>query len=135
MAINSLSFRGTGAESAGSIAKAQKPVECPTCGQVSFKADSFEYSNGKVKKKNSGLKVVLGTLGAAALAVVGLGCAYKNGGNKNWLRWAKNENKFFGKVAKTCSEWCSTVKRWGEEGIGRVKNLFKGKGADGPAQP
>lgn len=128
MAINSLSFRGTGAESAGSIAKAQKPVECPTCGQVSFKADSFEYS-GKPKKKNTGLKVVLGTLGAAALAVVGLGCARKYGGNKKWLNWANNGENFLGKTAEKCEKLYNKVLEKGKAAIEWIKDrLPKRKG-------
>lgn len=38
---NYLNFRGSG-ETAGSIGNKNKPVECPTCGQISFHSQPTE---------------------------------------------------------------------------------------------
>ena len=124
MGLNSVTFHGTGGETAGSIAYDNKTTNCPTRGKpVNFEGrpDTVEISG----KKNTGLKATLGIIGATALIIGGLGCARKYGANKNWLKWAQGEEKFLGKTAKTCHEWCKTVKGWGDDAINWVKNIGK----------
>ena len=75
--MNNISFHG-GGETTGSIAQnANSTSTCPRCRQMSFKADSFEYTNKPQEKKHTGLKIILGTLATAGLVIGGLGCASK----------------------------------------------------------
>ena len=103
--MNNISFHG-GGETTGSIAQnANSTSTCPRCRQMSFKADSFEYTNKPQEKKHTGLKIILGTLATAGLVIGGLGCASKYA-NKlpEWLGFLKKDG--FAKATKTCHEWC-----------------------------
>ena len=118
--LSNVNFRG--GESIGSIGhKNNPPVECPTCGQVNFKGDSFEYS--EPKKKNKGWKIALAALGAVALGIGGMGFAGRAVAKGTDSKIAK----FFGdnKVGETCYKWCQTIKGW----AGKLK--FWGKNTEG----
>ena len=49
---NFVNFRGNG-ETAGSIGNKNKPVECPTCGQISFRSQPTEDTFTRQTKAES----------------------------------------------------------------------------------
>ena len=122
--MNNICFRG-GGETTGSVAHSSNTGQITylTNKQPSFKADSFEYSSHSNKKKHTGLKVIAGTLIAAAAVVGGLGCASKYS-NKlpECLDFLKKDG--FAKVTKQCHEWCHWTVDKGRTAWIWAKGLF-----------
>lgn len=119
--LTNIAFRAGGSESAGSIAQNPNTKPCPTCGKVSFKADSFEYSQDQ--KKNKGVKTAVKLLAAAATVIGGLACAHKYAKDlPKCLKWLNNET--FGKATKKCYNWCHTAKSKGVDVWESVKGKF-----------
>ena len=124
-AHNNTAFRGGGSESSGSMAENPTPVTCPNCDQVSFQA-SANYE--KKKKGVSALGILAGAAVLTAATIVGLGYAHKT----NVLS-KMNDGKMKEIISKAdpackkCHEWCSSVKTKGTELWGKVKNLFSPK--------
>lgn len=150
--ISSVSFCGSGSESAGSLAMRDNPDRCPTCGRVNFQGngsestgsladisnpleqpptDSVNFKGSNQNKKKKGLSVFGAITGIAILAagsIVGLGYAHKSNA------FAKmNDGKIkdilskLEPAAKKCHEWCATIKSKGLELWGKIKNVFSSK--------
>ncbi len=133
--VNFVNFRGSGSESAGSVAYKNNMMECPTCGKdcentcnnkVNFKGyDSFENSN---KKGTSALGVITTLVGIAVAGIVGLGYAHKtNALSKLKDGKIKDMLSKLEPAGEKCHEWCSTAKTKGSECIDKIKNFFSTK--------
>lgn len=122
--VSPVSFYGNGSETTGSIAnRKNKPVECPTCGQVNFKGQ--EYSE---KKGTSTTGILAGVVALAALTVIGLGYAGKTKAlDKLSDGWVKNTLTKLKPAIEKCHEWCAFTKNKGIEYWGKIKNFFVSK--------
>lgn len=127
--VNNICFRG-GGETTGSVAHNDTvQVPRPANYQMSFKADSFEYSNKPKEKKHTGLKIAAGTLVAAAAVIGGLGCASKYSQKlPEWLSFLKKEG-FMQNATKKCHEWCHWTVDKGRAAWNWTKGLFSKKKA------
>ena len=97
----------------------------PQQGPVAFRANDYPYYNEEPKKNKTGW-IIGGTLIAAALAIVGLGCAHKysdkitNETLKKAVDWAEP-------ATKKCHEWCAWAKNTGKDCVEKVKGWFSKK--------
>ena len=116
--VTNINFRG--GESIGSIGQNNNPpVQCPTCSsKVAFKGDTVELSG---KKKRTGLKVFLATLGTAAAAFGTLAWLGKSGGKLANLGDGKMkkvvENLKIDKAAEKCNNWWNSGSKWLKENL------------------
>lgn len=106
----SVNFRGSGSESTGSIGHKDKPTECPDCGATL----SFKGRKDADKKGVSTVGVLAGLVTLTAATIIALGYAHKTGS------FAKLGDNWFGKAVKNlepagqkCHEWCAVVKKTG----------------------
>jgi len=120
--INSVAFNGY-SNSAGYARRQQEPQQGP----VAFRANDYPYYNEEPKKSKAGW-VIGGTLVAAALAVAGMGYAYKvdalsklgDGRVKDLLTKCEP-------AMKKCHEWCAWTKGQYQKCVDTVKGWFSKK--------
>ena len=120
--INCVNFRGSGAESAGSIAHNRNLNTCPTC-HTNFKGKA----ENKEGKKSSFGKWVAGLTATAALAVIALGYGYKPALNKLKDGQLKNILTKAEPWATKCRGWCDAVVTKSQEAFGKIRDFFTKK--------
>ena len=103
---------------------APKQKEIPQIA-VTFRGNDYPYYNEEPKQKHNGLWIMLASLLAVGGGIAGLGYAHKtnaisklsDGKIKNFL--LEHED-----IMKTCHEWCSSAKEFGNENLEKVKSWF-----------
>ena len=110
--VNSVNFRGSCGESTGSIGYLRNKPEQTDTTEVNFRGK--DTSDGGKKKKTSLLKYVGGALVLSAATIIGLGYAHKAGAfSKATDGFWKKASDFIEPAAKTCRDWCSSIKKFG----------------------
>ena len=118
--VNMISFRGSGSETAGSVAYGNNSLE--KLQSPNFKGQDVYYLENETKKSPSMMGILLGGLTIGALAVGGFGYAHKTGFFQK-AEWLKKLEP----AGKKCHEWCGTVKTKSIELWDKVKNFFSKK--------
>ena len=122
LTADTVNFCG-GGETVGSISNRKEPVECPTCGNVSFQG----YDNEE-KKGMSALGVVGVLTAVAATGVLALAYGHKKEVFKDLGDGKLNDLlKKLGPAAETCHKWCSTAKTKCLECWEKITGFFKSK--------
>ncbi len=124
-----VNFCGSGCETAGSAAF-RSHHNCPTCNaEVNFRRDYHHglVSNKVDKKKNSGLKWIIGLSVAIAAGIIGLGKGFdplvktlKDGKVKDIVKKAEP-------AAARCKEWCGSVQAKSIEYWDKIKDFLTKK--------
>ena len=130
-AVSGISFKG---ETVNAQDLINSPGQFATIPQAEVPADSFEKAGEEEKKKNTGLKVAIGTALVALAAFIGLGVAVHKGKLEHvdipaegffakTKAHIKNAGAKVGEWADSCYNWAT--KLFGREGAKDAK-----KGAD-----
>ena len=124
--VSSISFRGGGCESAGSIGQKEAPNPCPDGKCVNFKGRYDGYS--APEKKTSVGKALLGTACAGMTIAGSLAYAYKSGKlssitNETAKKWVKNLK--IDPAGEKCYNCYAYVKGEGIKLWNKIKNIGK----------
>ena len=126
--ITNLSFCGGSTESTGSPAYSRNvtsEVSQPENLLTQPTVDTVNFRGKDSKKKHTGLKIILGTVGLAAVSIGGLAYVHKaNLISKLNDGWLKNVAEKIKPASKKCYEWCSTLKTKCAECWNKIKNMF-----------